>query len=165
MIGARCTGPRANPHAYKTSSRRALSQCPHAYLTPLLTDECQSTVGPQGWVPQHCVLTSGTDRERGERVLATCLALATYKGEWSSNVIGRLSFAMSALATRSSIFFVKPDKRHQGIHHHVHGKHVEQLNNSSTTEVPEAWHGPGARPGGAAQPGGTSQPRGATFRC
>ena len=84
-------------------SRRALSRCPHAYLTQLLSDECQSTVGPQGWVPQHSVLTSGTDRERGERVLATCLALATYKGEWSSNVIGRLSFAMSALATRSSI--------------------------------------------------------------
>ena len=30
---------------------------PQAYLAPLLTDECRSTVGPQGREPQHYVLT------------------------------------------------------------------------------------------------------------
>ena len=35
----------------------AISECPHEYLAPLSTDECRSTVGPQGWEPQHCVFT------------------------------------------------------------------------------------------------------------
>ena len=59
--------------------------------------------------------------------------------------------------------FVKPDKHHQGVHRHVHGKHVEQLNNSSTTDVPEAWHGPGgtARGRGAARGHSAAPGRGA----
>ena len=66
--------------------RRALPRSPHAYLAPLLTDKCQSTVGRQGRVPQHCVWTSRTDRERGESVIATCLVMATGKDEWSLSV-------------------------------------------------------------------------------
>ena len=48
----RCTQPRA------TLSSRKQSRRPHEYLTPLLTNECRSTVGPQGREPQHYVLTS-----------------------------------------------------------------------------------------------------------
>ena len=49
---------------------------PHTYLTPLLTDECRSTVGPQGWVPQHCVLTS-VSRQR-----------TRWKGVWNVSCSG-----------------------------------------------------------------------------
>ena len=34
------------------------TRCPHAYLAPLLTDECRSTVGPRGEEPQNCVFTT-----------------------------------------------------------------------------------------------------------
>ena len=37
--------------------RRSWARRPHAYLAPLLTDECRSTVGPKEWEPQQCVLT------------------------------------------------------------------------------------------------------------
>ena len=55
-------------HQPRTRTHRAPSRSPHAYLAPLLTDECRSTVGPQGWEPQHCVLKPCHDRD------ATCLA-------------------------------------------------------------------------------------------
>ena len=50
---ARCTPPQAQ----RCERNRSWARRPHAYLAPLLTDECRSTVGPKGWEPQQCVLT------------------------------------------------------------------------------------------------------------
>ena len=68
-------GPRAwvGRSRPRSASPCALSQCPHVYLTPLLTDECRSTVRPQGRVPQHCALI-GTSRQMTRRTdVSRCL--------------------------------------------------------------------------------------------
>ena len=73
---ARCTQPRA------TLSSRKQSRRPHEYLTPLLTAEGWSTVGPQGWshnnVSSHVCHDSERKPQNCNRKLA-CL------GEWSSS--------------------------------------------------------------------------------
>ena len=89
--GKSCRGHRHDVHACGASATCSTSNagtanntCPHVYLAPLLTDECRSTVGPQGWEPQNCVFTCVSWQEREAQV---CLQELQHvlPGEWSSS--------------------------------------------------------------------------------